>query len=169
MIKPYHLSRIEIKIILLRIADVKCLPKDIIRIIYNIIEKEKQKENQIMIHFTEQSLYNKLTIWSKDNCDTSQFIPDKKGIEWLIKAKNTQVSMLNDGLFSARKYLMFQINIIGEENYLFEENGNGLINANKKTIYNYLNTNPYIEVIEGYINYKEYKGTPHETLYRLII
>ena len=90
-------------------------------------------------------------------------LPDNKGLEWVIK------SYPNNLYYRMKTY----INIIGEENYLFQkeyiEGGFITYEADNKLKLKYLNKEPFDEISLDYNNYLEWKDTEQRSSWTLFL
>ena len=162
------LSREQImKGIFLQLGTKKGLPKDIIIFIYNMMKKEMIMEEDKVRKYFMNTIYHVTLLSQNNNIDTesSDFktrIPLNRGLEWAIKWDGTHNECCK--ITQRRIYLIEQINIIGEENYLhqivgFNESHRGSFPiyapASLKRKILYLNTSPKDEVLEDYDTYQE--------------
>ena len=90
-------------------------------------------------------------------------LPDNKGLEWVIK------SYPNNLYYRMKTY----INIIGEENYLFQkeyvEGGFITYEADNKLKLKYINKEPFDEISLDYNNYLEWKDTEQRSSWILFL
>ena len=134
----------------------------------NYIQSWKGKYDQ---HIKSGKCYMKNDIFN-------HLLPDKRGIEWAIQ--NSRLVKRHQGVgphvlgyFDTRGQYALEINILGEENYIFMKrpiDGGYEITPcplNKKILY--LNTSSWNEITEDYGNYLNWKGTGHEMAWRILV
>ena len=191
----------QFKQCMLQLAKEFNLPLDIIKLIYNykrIKEGEDQDEirlfykniillltldthensNHTNVHRPRPSrswAYKYKNINDNYNLMTDDIynyrLPQSKGVEWAINHSYLKKKNNNMVFSNVRSKLIYEINIIGEGNYLMDENPEGHIDRScglKKKIL-YLNTSPWVEVICDYESYLDNKGTLLENHWRLVI
>ena len=163
------------------------LPNDLVYFLYNFSKKEEKRMiHETKIFYKNMILYltleyNIVTLNDILNTNKDLFnhcLPIDRGIEWGIRCRRDKLrvylttpdySKRLDNYQDYRKWLLVQINIIGEENYLMQQGGKELIEASLKSKIKYLNTSPYNEIIYDYYNYKEREGSGNEDSWRLLI
>ena len=101
-------------------------------------------------------------------------VPDNRGVEWAIKHSYLKKRNNYDEFYEVRSKLIYEINIIGESNYLMDKpiTVNGTIywtpcNIRKKI--KYLNTSSWDEIMCDYEIYLDHKGYYGENDWRLIV
>ena len=164
------------------------LPNDLVYFLYKYSKKEEKRMIQETKIFYKNMIlyltleYNIVTLNEILNTNKDLFnhcLPIDRGIEWGIRCRRDKIrlylttpdySKRVDNFQNYRKWILVQINIIGEKNYLLETQKDGkLIKASLKSKIKYLKTSPYNEIIYDYNNYKEWEGSGNENSWRLLI
>jgi len=157
------------------------LPNDIVYLLYNYrIMQDKLMIHETKIFYKNMILYltlgyNIVTLNDIVNTNKDLFnhcLPVNRNLEWGIRCnmKKKRLSLINPRKKIVhedyRKWLLFQINILSETNYLIDENYN---ECNLYDKINYLNNCPNDEIEYDYYNYKEWEGSVDENSWRLIV
>ena len=163
------------------------LPDDIVNILYNMVKGEHEEEKKNMKRFHRNLLllnmivgpYRKKEAMNLNNYEKEEpfnyRIPIQRGCEWAIqKSSNKKITLDENNTLSKfrdiREKLFFEIRVMGEKEYLYREGRTiYLMPADKKLKLLYLNKSPFEEVMLDYLNFLEWKDTPHCTSWKLII
>jgi len=162
------LSREQIlKGLLLQIGFKRDLAKDILIYIFNLMKRDMVRDQESVRKLYTNCIFRETLFGSPDphghrfdgpidEVDFTNRLPNGRGLEWSIKWDGV---ITECKVKSRRKYMLEQINILGEKNYLME--AVAMMRAQlipheatlrKKILY--LNTSPQAEVQDDYENYE---------------
>ena len=174
----------EVKKVFLQLGKSFHLSDDIVNILYNILkgfyngelEDNRFYHKLCLLHNVMDTPYDLDDIIIHKKNPFSFRIPLNRGCEWAIKhSPNRKMYFDEENTFSKyrdiREKLFFEINILGEENYLLYSDfkKNRIVPADRKLKLSYLNKSPFEEVHLDYLNYLEWKDTPHENSWTLML
>ena len=175
------------------------LPDDIVDIIYGILRMESIVEETSTRRFHRNVLLLNVLVGGQYNIDCNNLydckgdeyvmgnpfdyrIPNNRNCEWAIKNSSNKrlkfnVNNVLEEFHDIREKMFIEICILGEEHYLFdiEKMNTSLSNtsrfkpADRNVKLRYLDNNSFEEVYFDYQNYLEWKGTPNESSWTLII
>ena len=172
------------------------LPDDIIDYLYLILRKKIHTEEESIKRFHRNILLLNVMIadpkrstelydcMEDDYEKTEPFdyrIPEERNCEWAITNSWNKKLTFNENnalenFRDIREKIFVEICILGEENYLFDLSNKGQPNsefrfkpANHNLKLSYLKHSSFEEVYFDYQNFLEWKGTPEESAWRLII
>ena len=172
------------------------LPDDIVDHLYFILKKNIQTEEESIKRFHRNALLMNVMIADPKkptelyDCNMEKYmvenlfdyrIPDERNCEWAItNSTNRKLNFNEDNALEnfrdIRERIFVEICILGEENYLFDLSKKNQPNsrfrfkpANHNLKISYLKHSSFEEVYFDYQNFLEWKGTPEESAWRLII
>ena len=173
------------------------LPDDIVDHLYFILKKKIQTEEESIKRFHRNSLLMNVMIADPKKptelygCNMEKYmvenlfdyrIPDERNCEWAItNSTNKKLNFNEDNALEnfrdIRERIFVEICILGEENYLFDLSkpvidlpyNHRFHHADHNLKVNYLKNSSFEEIYFDYQNFLEWKGTPQESSWRLII
>ena len=172
------------------------LPDDIVNALYSILKQILRIEEESTQRFSRNMLLLNVMVSepfrkNRDNlydCKGSLYeksnpldyrLPEKRNCEWAIKNSGNKKLKFNEDnepwkFLDIREKMFIEIQILGEENYLFDVNsiGSGIrrynvAERNKKLLY--LNNSSFEEMYFDYQNFLEWKGSPNESSWSLTL
>ena len=185
--RMYSIVHLRTKKVFLQLGKKFTLPDDIVKLVYNMVKGGHEEEEKKTKRFHKNLLllntivgpYRKKEAMNLNNYEKEEpfnyRIPIQRGCEWAIqKSSNKKITFDENNSLSIfkdiREKLFFEIRVIGENEYLYD--GREVWNlkpANKELKILYLNKSPFEEVMLDYLNFLEWKGTPNDVSWKIVI